>query len=79
MDLGSAPSESVKFQEYLHGLVLGHSELVIDAGGILGTVLRPLPELARVISRERNDVLLGKMAEDGVALLHDLVRAVFSP
>ena len=55
MDLGSAPSESVKFQEYLHGLVLGHSELVIDAGGILGTVLRPLPELARVISRERKD------------------------
>ena len=40
-----SPSSLVKFEEYFHCLILGHSEIVVDAGGILGTVLSPLPEL----------------------------------
>ena len=62
-------------QEDLDGLVLSHSEFVVKPCGVLCALLGPLPKLPRVIARERNDVFLGKVAEDGVALLDELVRA----
>ena len=36
----------------------GHSQRIIEPGRVLGALLRPLPELARVVSRERHNVLL---------------------
>ena len=66
-------TELTEFQEYFDGLVFRHAQLVIEPGGVLGAFLGPLPELARILARERDDVLLGEVAEDGVALLDDLV------
>lgn len=47
-----------ELQEYLDSLIFSHTEFIIKFCGILGAVLSSLPELARVISRERNNVLL---------------------
>ena len=47
-----------QFDEHLDGLIFGHTEFVVQPCCVLGPFFGPLPELADVVSRERNDVLL---------------------
>ena len=61
--------------EHLDGLVFGHAEFVVLAGGVLCAVLGTLPELAVVLTGEGHDVLLREVAEDGMTLLDELVGA----
>ena len=64
-----------KLEEDLHRLVFRHSELIVETRSILGPLLGTLPELTRIVSRERNDILLAEVTEDSMTLAYDLSRA----
>ena len=49
--------------------------MIVEFGGVLRAFFGPLPELAGIVSGERNDILLGEVAENGMAFLQQLVRA----
>ena len=52
---------SEQLHKDLNSLILGHSQLIIEAGRILSPLLGPLPELPAVIPGERYYVFLGQM------------------
>ena len=64
-----------EFYEHLNGLIFCHTEFIINLRGIPSTFLSSLPELTRVVTRERNDVFLRKVVIYRVAFLHNLIRA----
>ena len=61
--------------KHFHRLILCHAEAVVNVRGIAVAVLRPLPELARVVARERGAIVLRTVLVNGFALDGKLCRA----
>src|SRR5690606_24267180 len=61
--------------ESLDCLILGQAELVVELGGGAVALFGPLPELALIGAGEHRLILLALMAENGVALAHQLLWA----